>query len=110
MVSIYGVKTNLANAQKSIGEAMASINQLNEVTEDVDRVEFYAHAFFEAEERTQWIVDVILNIVGKNQCEFKIRVDRETVWKQPRYSYREWKQQRESDREAAQKVLDRMFE
>ena len=110
MVSLYGVKTNLANAQKNIDEAMASINQFNDVVDEVDRVDFYAHAFFEAEERTQWIIDVILDIVGKNQCSFKIRVERETVWKQPRYSYADWKLQRDSDREAAQKVLDRMFE
>lgn len=110
MVSTYGVKTNLAIAQENIEKAMESINQLNEVTENVDRVEFYAHAFFEAEERSQWVIDVILNIVGKNQCGFKIRIDRETVWRQPRYSYDNWKTQRDIDREAAQKVLERMFE
>ena len=110
MVSTYGVKTNLENARKNIDEAIASINQFNEVIDDVDRVDFYAHAFFEAEERTQWIIDVILDIVGKNQCVFKIRVERETVWKQPRYAYSDWKRQRDSDREAAQVVLDRMFE
>jgi hypothetical protein len=110
MVSIYNLKTNLEGSKHDLDKAISIVRALDETLQDVKKIEFYAEAFFEAEERTQWIVDVILNIVGNNGDSLRIRVDRVSVWQQPRYSYQEWRIQRDADRPKAEQVLQSMFD
>src|SRR4030042_1491794 len=97
------IENEVQNTQKNLASFM-------NIFRDIAKIDFYAEATFEAEERTQWIVDVTLCICGKNGSSFSILADRKSVYKLPRYSYNEWREQKKSDRLEAEQVLKEMSE
>lgn len=106
--SIYEIKSELNDARASLEHVLKKVGIFDDTLSRVKKVEFYAEAYFEGEEYNQWIVEVILRVTGENGSRLNVRCERKMVWQHPRYEYREWKKQRESDLPRAKEVLQEL--
>ena len=99
------ITSDLFQIKRNVDSAIEVNNQYNNVLKNITKIDFYARAFFEADESTCWMIRVYLDITGTDN-EIRIVVETKTIYREPRFSYNEWKEQRESDRAEAKQQLE----
>lgn len=107
---LHRINYDFDRIEREMATIRNNLDDLNSIFLNVQKVDFYTEASFDATESTSWIIDVELEIHGKGNSVFRLHVDRAMIHQEPRFSYSEWKIQKISDLPRAKEVLKEMAE